>query len=252
MSEEEFELLCQRISGFTKYIYFHVMGEPLLHPRLSSLLSIARRYGYLVCITTNGTLLPSRSDVLLSNHDVIHRVSISLHSSEGNGEFDEDYVRGAIKFGKELSALDRNVVYRLWNLDTDKTQGQNSKNSRVEEMLKAEYPDEWLNRYSGYRIGYRAFLEYDGVFVWPSESESAPEDTGKCHALRSQIAILADGTVVPCCLDSEGRIPLGNIFKDALSDILSRPLAAEMKKGFTEGRVVHPFCKTCSYRRRFN
>ena len=106
-------------------------------------------------------------------------------------------------------------------------------------------------RYSGYRIADRTFLEYDGIFTWPSESSSDEVEFGTCHALRSQIAILADGTVVPCCLDSEGSMPLGNIFSEELSEIFAKPLTQRMLEGFRSGKYVHNVCKKCTYARRF-
>ena len=253
MSVEKFRLVCERLSGYLGELLFHVMGEPLRHPELDALLKIAGEYGYKVSITTNGTLLNAKKSVLLENASVIKRVSISLHSLEGNGALGMDnYLASAVSFAKELSSLGPFAVFRLWNLDSEAGLGKNGENSKIEAYLKSEYPGEWTKRYSGYRIAKNTFLEYDGVFTWPSESGLSPEEKGSCYALRRQIAVLADGTVVPCCLDSEGQMPLGNIFTSELSEILSGALALEMKRGFEQGRLVHPLCRKCTYRRRFD
>ncbi|MBQ8380841.1 MAG: SPASM domain-containing protein [Clostridia bacterium] len=253
MSRSEFRLSCERLYGIADELLFHVMGEPLCHPELDDLLKIAGEYGFKVSITTNGTLLDAKKDLLFDNVNVIKRVSISLHSLEGNGKGDMDkYLSSAVSFAKRLASLGSFAVFRLWNLDSESALGKNSENGKIESYLKEAYPGEWTKRYSGYRIAERTFLEYDGVFIWPSESELAPEDEGSCHALRHQIAVLADGTVVPCCLDSEGQMPLGNIFDTPLSDILKSETAVLMQKGFEEGRLYHPLCKKCSFRHRFN
>ena len=253
MTADEFELVCQRLKGYTENLLFHVMGEPLLHPELDAFLKIAKKYGYKVSITTNGTLLDRIGDVLNKNAESIHRVSISLHAPEGSGMSAslDLYLDSVFKFAKNFTALDKNVVYRLWNLDTSEKSGENSLNSKILDRLKKVYTGEWVERYSGYRIAYRTFLEFDGIFTWPSESCAVPTDTGRCHALKRQIAILADGTVVPCCLDSEGAMPLGNIFSEELSGILSGELAEKMRKGFDNGKMVHSVCKKCTYARRF-
>ena len=254
MSIPEFTEVCKKLSGYTENLLFHVMGEPLLHPELDAFLKIAGENGYKVSITTNGTLLKKAAPVLISNADYIHRVSISLHAPEGNGAAGtlDEYLDSATEFAKAFSALDKNVVYRLWNLDTNEKNGLNSQNEKILKRLKKEYTGEWIERYSGYRIAYRTFLEFDGIFTWPSESSAEPSEAGRCHALSRQIAILADGTVVPCCLDSEGSIALGNIFEEELSHILSGGLAEKMKKGFDCGKMVHPVCQKCTYARRFS
>lgn len=254
MSEKEFEGICKKLSGYTENLLLHVMGEPLLHPKLEYFLQISKKYGYKISITTNGTLISRAKNMLIANRDAIHRISFSLHAPEGNSfnQLLDEYLDSVISFAKEFSALDKNVVFRLWNLDTDEKTGANEKNAYILNRLHEEYQEEWMERYSGYRLAYRTFLEFDGIFTWPSESEAEACDRGRCLALSRQIAILADGTVVPCCLDSEGLIPLGNIFFSELSDILSSPAAKEMLDGFRRGVMVHPVCKKCTYARRFS
>lgn len=254
MTPEELKIVCEKLRGYTENLYFHVMGEPLLHPELDALLKVAKEYGYKVSITTNGTLLKKRGDVLLENADALHRVSISLHAPEGNGMDTtlSKYLDSAIAFAKSFSVLDKNVIFRLWNLDSLGRAGENTLNSEILDKLKKAYTGEWIKRYSGYRLAYRTFLELDEIFTWPSQSDAEPTDEGRCHALKRQIAILVDGTVVPCCLDSEGKIPLGNIFTESLSYILSSECATNMKKGFESGKMIHPVCKTCTYARRFS
>lgn len=253
MSTEEFALICEKLLTHTHNLFFHVMGEPLLHPQLGELIDCAKRFDYRVHITTNGTLLPSVGNTLLERADTVSRVSISLHALEGNSNIDgiDEYLNSVMAFGKAFSARGSYTVYRLWNLDSDSGDGLNSINGHIEAALRAAYPEEWKERYSGYRISENTFLEYDGVFVWPSQSHAEEECRGTCLGLRRQLAILADGTVVPCCLDSEGLIPLGNIFDEELDSILERDPALSIAEGFKSGFMLHPVCKKCSFARRF-
>ena len=253
MTLPEVEAVFEKLCGKVKTVLLHVMGEPLTHPDLTGILDKAKELGLRIDITTNGTLLSRRADEIIAHSEAIGRVSISLHAPEGNGAdiSHGSYIKCVVDFGKRLSALDKNTVYRLWNLDTDERLGANSQNSFTEKFLHSEYEGEWEKRYSGYRIGQRAFLEYDGIFTWPSESEADEISEGTCHALRSQIAILSDGTVVPCCLDSDGAMPLGNIFDQALDEILSSERAVRMLEGFRKKRFVESTCKKCTYARRF-
>ena len=252
MSEEEFAEVCRKIKGHTKFIYLHVMGEPLLHPSLDAMLKIAGSEGLPVCITTNGTLLYGRGDIILDNFESVHKVSISLHAPEGNGITDyDDYLKSACDFAKAASERGIYVVFRLWNGDSDEGLGKNSQNGRIESCLHSFFGGEWQKRVRGYRIAKNTFLEYDGVFAWPSSSKAEDKDEGFCHALSNQAAILADGTVVPCCLDSNGEITLGNIFESDFADIMSYDRATAMKNGFKNGKMVESLCKKCTFARKF-
>ena len=253
MNADEFRTVCERLLGHTEYLYLHVMGEPLYHPELCTFLDIAKEYGYKICITTNGTLLPVKQDALLSRAEAIHRISISLHCIEGNGAENtmENYLNNCISFAKKAAEAGIYTVFRLWNLDSAEGSGANKENALIEETIKREFQGEWQKRWSGFRVAKNIFLEYAGLFTWPGESTAQAQDEGYCHGLCDQIAILADGTVVPCCLDSEGVIKLGNVFDEELSAILSGERAKNIREGFENGKMTEDLCKKCTYARRF-
>ena len=255
MTEAEFQTVCERLRPHTDYLYFHVMGEPLLHPSLDRFLRMAGECGFRVCITTNGTLLSSEGQMLLSHADVLHKVSISLHSLEGNGTVSgqeaDCYLSDAITFAREASALGIHTVLRLWNLDADGREGRNLANSAIEARLHEAFPEEWKPRWNGFRLKQSVFLEYAGIFTWPTESDAEATLDGYCHGLLDQLAVLADGTVTPCCLDSEGEIALGNLYRSTLPEILAAPRATAMWEGFSARKMVEPLCQKCTYARRF-
>jgi radical SAM protein with 4Fe4S-binding SPASM domain len=72
-----------------------------------------------------------------------------------------------------------------------------------------------------------------------------------CRGLRDHLAILVDGTVVPCCLDADGQVALGNIFRQPLVAILASPRALRLREGFGHQWLVEPLCRRCAYRQRF-
>lgn len=254
MTPDEFGCICQEIRPYTDFIYLHLMGEPLCHPNLEELLSIAKAFGFRVCITTNGTLLSEREELLISHSDTIHKISISLHCIEGNDIESRlaYYMTSVTDFSKKAAQCGIYTVLRLWNLDTNEKSGENSQNEYIENRLKSEFPCEWKKRWNGFGVSERIFLEYAGIFTWPDESDAEPRDKGYCHGLGDQIGILADGTVVPCCLDSEGHIALGNIFDETLDEILASDRAEKMIKGFAEGEMAEELCKKCSFAHRFS
>lgn len=105
MTPEEFRQLATRLRPYGTYLMLHVMGEPLLHPRLAELLDIAGALGFRVCLVTNGTLLP-RQLPTLEGSPALHKLSVSLHSFEGNGRQDAaaPYLEGVWQAAQRLSS----------------------------------------------------------------------------------------------------------------------------------------------------
>ena len=249
MPAGEFRLLAGRLRPHVKYLYLHVMGEPLLHPELGDLLSIAGELGFRVCLTTNGTLLGERTELLLSA-PALHKVSVSLHSAEGNGMGElAGYLAAVWDYVLPASRAGTICVLRLWNAG-----GAEARNGEIlaflADRLGAPPLDQPQPRPGSWRLRERLYLERAEKFDWPDLS--APEaDTRFCLGLRDQVAVLCDGTVVPCCLDGEGECPLGNLLREELADILARPLPEEMAQGFRERRITQQLCRRCGYRTRF-
>ena len=251
MTPEEFAFLAGKLRAHTKYLYLHVMGEPLVHPQLEELLSIADRLGFRVVLTTNGTLLPMRQAALLSA-PCLHKVHISLHSFEANehGGF-EAYLRGCAEFGLAAHARGILVNYRLWNLDGAETVGLKRQNDDILRALHGAFPGEWEENSWGWRLDQGVFVQYGERFDWPDLGARDRGERGRCLALKQQVAVLCDGTVVPCCLDHEGDMALGNLFTQELDEILSQPATRQIRDGFAAGKRVHPLCRSCGYAARF-
>ncbi len=246
LTEEEFKTAAEKIRPHCAYLYFHLMGEPLLHPSLSRFFEIAGELGFKVIITTNGTLLKKREDVLLSA-PALHKVSISLHAYEANdmGISIESYLSDCFDFCKRASERGIISVMRLWNLG-----GLDEKNAYILDKMKKAFPDEWKEVYSGYKLCDKVFLEWGEKFDWPDiEGEELGQDH-TCYGLRDQIGVLSNGTVVPCCLDADGSIPLGNIFERDLSDILSGERAQALKTSLERRKVTEALCVRCGYARK--
>lgn len=246
MTEEEFASLLPKLRGWTDYLYFHLMGEPLCHPKLERFLTLAGDAGFRVILTTNGTLLASRQAMLLAC-PALHKVNISLHSFEAN-ESDvpfEDYLQDCIAFGQAAqgSVL---VVYRLWNRG-----GEDRRNDEILEALHAGFQGSWLAGKRGTTLAPRVILEWGDRFDWPDLS--APEGVTSvfCQGLRDQLGILCDGTAVPCCLDHEGDLALGNLFHQSMEEILESPRAQAIYQGFSRREAAEPLCRRCGYARRF-
>lgn len=246
MTIEEFEVILDKISGYTEYIYYHLMGEPLTHPDLPEFIQTATKKGFKSMITTNGTLLKQRGDKVLEAG--IHKVNISVHSFEdGTEEQFENYLKNLVDFALKAHNKGVIVVFRLWNNGFD-----NGRNDKIIEYLKRNISDNWSENSKGFKILDKMFLEYGERFSWPDMNADMYGKDVFCYGLRDHIGILSDGTVVPCCLDSDGVIKLGNIFNENLSDILDSKKTKAIKNGFDCRNAVEELCQKCGYAQRFS
>ena len=244
MTREEFALLLPKLRPWSDFLYFHLMGEPLCHPLLGEFLALAGDLGFKVILTTNGTLLKQRQDVLLGAPG-LYRVNISLHAFEANDlavPF-ERYLADCFSFGK--AAEGRMVVsYRLWNHG-----GADEANDEILRVMEEYFPHPWKEERLGPRIGDRVYLQHGDKFDWPDLS--AEEGDGKlfCYGLKDQIGVLCDGSVVPCCLDHEGDLVLGNLFTQDLEEVLASHRAQGILRGFETGCAAEELCRKCGYAR---
>lgn len=246
MTEEEFAFLLPRLRPWSDFLYFHLMGEPLCHPKLERFLALAGEAGFKVILTTNGTLL-AKQQAVLQNAPALHKVNISLHAFEANDlamPF-EAYLAQCFAFGRAAQGK-KLVVYRLWNQG-----GLEEKNDAILQAMETYFPKPWVQERKGIRIGEKVYLEYGDKFDWPDLQAADGGETVFCYGLRDQMGVLCDGTVVPCCLDHEGDLALGNLFKEPLEEILQTPRARAIYEGFGRKKAAEELCRKCGYARRF-
>ena len=272
LSLEEFDLITDKIRGRVIFLYFHLMGEPLLHPLLPDFIRMAREKGFRTVLTSNGTLLDKAMNLLSS---LPHKVQLSLHSHESNGKgILAEYIDKVMQFAIPAAEQGTCVVLRLCNQG-----GRESENEQVMQLLEQYVQKPWRERPDGYRLCDNLYLEFDRKFEWPKilPPSSSPEGEGFldsiaplgevlvqesviknspprgsrrgaevfCKALHKQIGILSDGSLVPCCMDHDGDITLGNLFTQSLDEILESPRAKAMTEGFRHHRATEQLCQNC-------
>ena len=260
LSEEEFDLLTDRVRGKVCFLYFHLMGEPLLHPLLPQFITMAREKGFKTVLTSNGTLL-HRAMALLDT--LPHKIQLSLHSHESNarGELSE-YMDQVMCFSTQAAGKGTCMVLGLWNQG-----GMDRENEEVMRLIEKYVPKPWKERPDGFRLCDNLYLEFDRKFEWPGGGGKAASDDsdgkqeesdGKleaspskskqeyfCKALIKQIGVLSDGSLVPCCLDHDGDVILGNLFHQSLEEILASPRAQALVEGFRHHAATEPLCQSC-------
>lgn len=240
MTSKEFEEILKKIDKYTDYIYLHVKGEPLVHSHLDDILSLTKKYNKKVCITTNGVFLKNKLDIL-KKYNNIYQINISLHSENNKENYLEDIFDSVSKLSNPY------ISYRFWTLE----EGQ--MDERTKEYLtkiKEKYKKEEL--YNGIKLDDKIYLSLEYKFIWPSLDNYYYNEIGSCYGGKTHLAILNDGTVSICCLDSEGVSNLGNIFNDTLEDILAKEKYQNILRGFNDRKVYLEICKHCSYKDRFN
>jgi len=261
MSAAAFAGIVSQVRHHTDYLALHVLGEPLLHPQLGQLLAICQNQGLRVNLTTNGTLVKGRQHLLLAS-PALRQINISLHSvadqQAGAGMNMQDYLAGIFSFIREATAnTPLFISLRLWNMTKEKDGTNSRRNDYILEQLEAFFAlpgriaDE-LTPGQGITLAPRVFLSQNQRFTWPHAAETDLGDRGFCRGLRDHVAILADGTVVPCCLDAEADIKLGNIHCQPFTEILAGTRATMIRRSFSSRQVAEQLCRRCSYRQSFD
>lgn len=258
MNKEEFNYILKEVKPFTEHIYLHLMGEPLLNENIQEFLEESGNQGLYVNLTTNGTLLNTVGDTLIKAK-ALRQVNISLHSFEANKKTVEleEYLKDISNFIIKARENSNTIcAIRLWNMDSNDLKGENNLNREIlkilEENLNLDFSlAEKLQETNRIKLKDKVYLNMAEKFQWPDIKIDTLEEKVFCHGLRNQMGILVDGTVVPCCLDSDGNLPLGNIFEKSLKEILEGERAINIYNGFSRRVAVEDLCKRCGYATRF-
>lgn len=258
MAPELFEKIAPELARLTDQVTFHLMGDPLVHPRLEEFVEICARHELRIFLVTNGVLLREKqAEILL--HSAFRQVNFSLHSFFDNhpDRDPEPYLRRIFGF-TDRALVERPDLYlnfRLWNLSSDR--GAARRNGEMLERIEAHFGVKAdlsrldVRSWKSIHLRDRLYLHFDTEFTWPSPDLPMLGETGTCQGLQNHFGILADGTVVPCCLDQEGRIPLGNAAEDGIERILGSARATAMLEGFRRRHLVEDLCRRCPYIERF-
>lgn len=254
MSVENFKHIVYEIKDYTNLIALHVKGEPLMHPQLKQILKICKDIGLEVNITTNAILLDKKLDTLI-NSSAVRQINMSLHSISKNKDYNlEEYINNILKASVEITNKTNIIIsYRLWNLENIKLNDENVKileclgnHFHIDNLIELAKENKFV------KLAEKVFLNQDIEFKWPDINREIISEKGKCWGLRNQIAILVNGDVVPCCLDQNGDINLGNIFNQKFDYIINSDFSKSIVKGFESNKVLHNLCKRCGYRTKFS
>jgi radical SAM protein with 4Fe4S-binding SPASM domain len=253
-----FSDVIKKIEGHTHYIYLHVKGEPLLHPQLSDILDLCYEKKLCVVLVTNGTLLADKAGMLLEK-PALRQINISLHCYSELHQYKNknEYIKAVIAFVKQaLLQSNKMISLRFWNIEKgnqDNHQGNQSVLDEIEQEFAPGFDlTQILKPGKGLKLNDHLYVNSDFEFSWPDILSNYDNPKGSCYGLRDQLAVLYDGTVVPCCLDAEGIINLGNIQNNEIQQIFDSPKAQKIYNGFLQENRVEPLCRKCQFNRKNN
>ena len=258
---ELFREIISQVAPLTELVCLHLMGDPLVHPKLEQIINICDDYNVNIFLVTNGVLLkPGKFNTLL--HPRFYQINFSLHSFFDNypNRNPNEYLDRIFCFTEQALAERPQLYinYRLWNLNDpilNKTNSNRSNEFMLDEICQRFDFVKPINldvrRHKSINIKERLYLHFDTEFIWPSLDLPVLGKEGKCYGLSSHFGVLVDGTVVPCCLDKEGVIELGKVQEKKIVDILGSRKAQDIIKGFKQKKLVDPLCQRCQYIERF-
>lgn len=236
LTKDKFIKLLDKIKPYTNYLYFHLLGEPLLHPQINEFINYASN-DFNINITTNGYLINK-----LQDNTNIRQLNISLHSFDLKYNISlNEYMNNILNVSDKLSKTGTYISFRFW-----------LNNKHTKQML------EMINKYFNTNISLNInkqnitikeniFISIFHPFTWPDLNNKIINKKGSCYALKDHIGILVDGSVVPCCLDTKGDIILGNIYKENLNDIINKSRPQKMLCGFQNNKKYEELCQKCNF-----
>ena len=231
MSLDTFKEILPRLKDYTDYLYFHLMGEPLVHSHINEFIDLATvKFGFKINITTNGYLINK-----IENNINIHHLNISLQAIKNDEEIDI-YLQNIFTAVDKLHKHGTIIVYRLWN--------EQASSKKIIEKLEKYYK---TNLNGNNKIQDNIYLDREIPFIWPDLNNNYYNEEGSCMGLRSHIGILVNGDIVPCCLDYNGTITLGNILNDKIDNILKGKRAKNMQENFLNNKKCEEFCRHCNF-----
>ncbi len=270
MSVEKFGIIAKKVAGVGRIYTFHLLGDPLVLPNLKDFIKLANAHKMPLELTTSGFYMSEKNTQLLLESENIRQINLSLMAFLAQKKLNlNEYFAPILRFLRLHLAQNAKsfVNLRLWNLGANFTPP--FENNAIYSLLEREFNTKIQKNAPKNRLENRIILHQSELFCWAGakavdlgvqkefvdlqgekNAPKVPCVKGSCHALRKQIGILSDGTVVPCCMDTSGVMGLGNLFTQELSEILASKRAVAMKKGFEMGEFTEKLCQQCEFGRQ--
>jgi len=244
----DFVLFKKIIDETSKYklrrLILHVMGEPLLHPRIFEMIKYIKKKNpnQKVEFSTNASLLTKEitKEVIDSGLDIIN-LSIDATSKETY-----EKVRVGLNYKETMEN-----IYSF--LDTVGASRKQKPLAKIQLIMLPENKDEWSKFEKKWR-DYANGKSYIDLYIkemgdWAGYLNKEKDISKKlflkisCDAPFDSLDILWDGKVSFCCWDYDGKLVVGNVKEKTLKDIWNSEEINKFRKRFVKNNYKGiPLC----------
>lgn len=240
MRFELFQSIVTQIAAFPEnresLFYLHICGEPLLHKDLVRFVRFAAESGLRPILTTNATLL-TRDKALQLIQAGLSRIEFSFEGLDAA-------TYESIRIGAHFEGVSKNIRTFL-ELNRDAGSPIHT------ELVIVDLPDLDPQRVKDFADRMRSDFDtvnISGYFDWLGRVDTAGferEEYVGCSSVDSDLNVLWDGRVVPCCLDVDGAMVIGDFTKQSYLEVLSSLRRHALRERLEAGRLDNLPCNHC-------
>jgi len=244
MSLSLFERILDEIAPMKPAVNLHHSGEPLLHPQIHQMTTMARERGVHVGYFTNATKL-----------DAAARQQILDQPPNWIGFSVDGYTRETYESVRVRSSWDLAMGNIEKLLAERRARGQRLPYTYLSTVELPNQDVDWDSARKIFRSHFRAMgldqlsvastHSWAGSMSWLANGE--PVQKTQCPFPWTGVGILWNGMVVPCCMDLEGSHPVGDLREKSLMEIWNDEPMQELRRALAARRAQDiPLCADCS------
>jgi pyruvate-formate lyase-activating enzyme len=216
--------------------YLHICGEPLLHKQSVEFIRYAADLGFKPILTTNATLLTTELTAKL--------LASGLSRIEFSFEGVTPEIFETTRLGAKYDVVHRNIMDFL-------EQNRAAGKPVHTELVVVDLPHVEARLLRDYCEKMRAHFDtvnLSGYFDWLGRVETVKYERSHyrgCAATDTDLNVLWDGRVVPCCMDVDGAMVIGDFTKQCYLEILADLRRHALRERLQCGQLKGLLCSQC-------
>jgi len=256
LDEQVYKKFIDEAAPTTAVLMYYFMGEPFLHRSSYEMIRHARDKGIYVETCTNGDFV-NPEGVIYSD---INKISFQIG---GMDQGTHERYRVRTKLDQAISNLEKLVALKKKNPRSNVEIEVGFIVMRHNEHQVSEFLD-WakkigIDRASVIDPCVRNMLEahaylpknkqywyYDETAFKKGILKPKKIPNNECVWIWNSVQITWDGTAVPCCRDTNGHFPFGNVFEKGLYAVFNGKQATEFRQNLLKEQGKISICKLCS------